>query len=76
MMSWAYIGSFFGLILFSYISDNYGRFLGSFSSWITAAIGALLVGVSTNIALASVGLFLGGFGINASTAIHYSFLNE
>ena len=56
------MGSFFGLMLFSYIADNYGRLKGALSAWICGAIGALLVGLSTNIAMASIGLFLGGFG--------------
>jgi len=76
MTSLIYIGSFFGLLISSWIADNYGRMKGITFAWFFGTAGTILLGLSINIPMAALGFFLGGFGLNAGCTLHYVFLNE
>ena len=50
---------------------------GIISAWVFGVIGSLMVGFGgSSLIVANIGFFLGGFGMNAATCLHYSFLNE
>ena len=72
----AYLGSFLGFIIFSYISDNYGRRRSLLIALTTEVIGTITVAASQNLAMASIGLILGGGGANASIGMTFYFLTE
>ena len=46
MAAMPYAGSLIGLLLFSWVADNYGRKIAIYSAWISGAFGSLLVGLS------------------------------
>lgn len=70
------MGSFVGFLVFSYLADNTGRKFSMLISLGVCVIGNILVSVSTNLPLASLGLLLSGGGANASINTSLCFFNE
>jgi OCT family organic cation transporter-like MFS transporter 4/5 len=71
-----YVGSLVGFLLFSYLTDNYGRKLSLLVSIAVCVVGNILVSSSFNIVVASIGLFLSGGGANSSANTTLCFFNE
>ncbi len=69
-----YFGSFLSFIVFSYISDNFGRRTTMMLSLGLATIGSLLIVLGFNIGMVAVGAILAGGGINVSSGIVFYFL--
>ncbi|CAD8213752.1 unnamed protein product [Paramecium pentaurelia] len=76
IQSTVYLGSVSGLIISSFIADNYGRKLSLSISWAMTSFGALLVTFAMNYQMIAIGLFFLGFGGNPTITVHYSFINE
>jgi len=68
-----YFGSFVGLIVFSSISDNYGRKTILVMSMSLATIGSYIVSLSQNFIMLSLGLICSGAGINTASATIFLF---
>ena len=71
-----YVGSLIGFLVFSYLSDNYGRKFSLLISLGVCVLGNILVSSSFDILMTSFGLFLSGGGANASCNISLCFFNE
>ncbi|CAD8175056.1 unnamed protein product [Paramecium octaurelia] len=76
IQSIVYLGSVSGLIIFSFIADNYGRKMSMSISWSMTSLGALIVTFAMNYQMIAIGLFFLGFGGNPTITVHYSFINE
>ncbi|CAD8117905.1 unnamed protein product [Paramecium primaurelia] len=76
IQSTVYLGSVSGLIIFSFIGDNYGRQLSLSISWAMTSFGALLVKFAINYQMTAIGLFFLGFGGNPTITVHYQFIDE
>lgn len=71
-----YLGSFIGFLLFSFFTDNFGRRKSILLSLGTCALGNLVLTLSPNLVIASLGLVLSGAGGNASINITFYFMGE
>ena len=69
-----YFGSFLAYIVFSYITDNFGRRTTMMMSLSLATIGSLLIVLGYNLGIIAVGVILAGGGINVSAGIVFYFL--
>lgn len=76
LRSCPYFGSFLGYILFSYISDNFGRRTTMSMSLGVATLGTILISTGFNLGMVAVGVILGGAGINVSAGMVFYFLGE
>lgn len=65
-----------GLIIFMYISDNYGRKLSLTIAWGVGSFGAILFIVTNNIWVIFIGYFLIGVGTSPATYIDVVIINE
>ena len=72
----AYAGAMVGLLVVTFMADNYGRKLSLIVSWGICVFGSLLVIMNENIISVSIGLFLSGFGSDASCNITFLFFCE
>ncbi len=70
------MGSLVGFLIFSYITDSYGRKFSLLISITVCVVGNILVSSSFNIVVAAIGLFLSGGGANASANTSLCFFNE
>lgn len=68
-----YFGSFCGLLLFSSISDNWGRRVSLIITTFAATLGSIMVSCSTNIYVLAIGLIFSGAGISSASSIVYLF---
>jgi MFS family permease len=71
-----YFGSFLGYIIFSYISDNFGRRKTMLMSLGLGTLGSIIVALGYNITMISVGMLMCGAGINVSGGMLFYFLGE
>lgn len=69
-----YFGSMLGYIIFSYISDNFGRKKTMTLSLGLATLGSIIVAVGYNMPMISIGVIMSGAGINVSAATVFYFL--
>jgi MFS family permease len=69
-----YFGAFLGFILFSIISDNFGRRKTMILSLGTASFGCVLLVIGQNISMITVGILLAGAGANPSAVMVFCFL--
>lgn len=67
-----YFGALLGYITINFFADNYGRRKVVLISWAIGTLGTILLLASQSILMASIGLFLGGFGTDAVLGITYS----
>ena len=70
-----FLGVFMGYIVFMHFSDNFGRRFGLILTWSTAVAGFVLISLSRNIFIASVGLLLAGAGCESNMRISIAILN-
>ena len=71
-----YFGSFLGYIIFSYISDNFGRKKTMTLSLGLATLGSIIVAIGYNLGMVAVGAVMSGAGINVSAGMVFYFLGE
>ena len=71
-----YIGAALGFLVVTFLADNYGRKLSLLISWGICTVGCLVVVFDSNIYLVALGLFLSGFGSDASNNITFLFFCE
>ena len=71
-----YFGSFLGYIIFSYISDNFGRKKTMTLSLGLAMLGSIIVAIGYNLSMITVGVVMSGAGINVSAGTVFYFLGE
>lgn len=76
LQSIAYLGSLIGYIIMPLVADNKGRKTAEFIAWSLTIVGCGVLLLSTNIPMIAIGNFFMGFGSNAATILHYSFLKE
>ena len=76
MISLPYFGALVGNLLSSFVVDNFGRTKTMILWLIIAFIGSILICLSFNIVLISIGVFLIGGGTTACVPILYYFLAE
>lgn len=72
-MSAVYFGSFISILIFSSISDNYGRRLSIIIVTFIAALGNLMISGATNMYVLSIGLILSGGGTSSACNIAFLF---
>lgn len=65
-----------GILLFTYMSDNYGRKYAFIRSWILTTLGVGLMICSNNLILILIGNFFFGIGGMVATFIIVLLLNE
>ena len=63
----------FGLLVVTFMADNYGRKMSLIISWGICVVGSILVVLNENIISVAIGLFLSGFGSDASCNITFLF---
>ncbi len=71
-----YLGSFLGFLIFSYISDNFGRRTTMIIALTIATLGCILLSSGVNIPMIGIGMLFAGAGINTSSTIVFYFLGE
>jgi MFS family permease len=71
-----YAGTFFGYILIPFATDNYGRKFSMVASWSLTLLGIFILSISVNILMASIGLFLAGFGCESGIRTTMTILGE
>ena len=71
-----YFGSFLGYIIFSYVSDNFGRRKTMIMSLGLGTLGTIIVALGSNIIMISIGMIMSGAGINVSGGMLFCFLSE
>jgi MFS family permease len=76
LQSLSYIGSLFGYLIMSHVGDNLGRKKGEFIAWIICIGGQVIMVLSFNLYMVSIGSIMLGFGANAAITLHYSFFKE
>lgn len=70
----AYLGSFLGFIIFSFLSDNLGRRKSMLIALLSTALGTIVLAISQNLPMAAIGLILSGAGANSSIGMTFYFL--
>lgn len=70
-----FVGIFFGYIVFTYFSDNFGRRVAMILTWVTANVGILIVCASYGIEMACIGLFLAGAGCESNIRVNLAIIN-
>lgn len=70
------MGSCLGYIVVSLLNDNLGRKKSMQIALSVMLVGLLIVGVSWNLAIAQLGLFFTGFGIDSSINTALYFISE
>ena len=70
------LGIFIGLIGFSYFSDNFGRRNYILISLGLCGLGNLVLSMSPNLLVASIGIFLSGIGSSSTIITSIFFFNE
>lgn len=71
-----YFGSLLGYIIFSYISDNFGRRKTMMFSLALGTLGTIVIALGYNITMISIGMVMSGAGINVSGGMLFYFLGE
>lgn len=72
----SYLGTLIGILAASYLADNYGRKMIIIVSWAIGTAGCLLLMLSSELWMASLALFLCGFGSDTTIAIATSTIAE
>lgn len=70
-----FVGIFVGYFIFMHFSDNLGRRFGMILTWSTATFGLILISLSRNMLMVSLGLLLAGAGCESNMRINLSILN-
>lgn len=64
-----------GYLVFSFVSDNYGRKKTMVIGWAVAILGYSLIVFASSIYIAVIGVVVSGFGADACTSMTIFFIN-